>query len=153
MRRTAQDAAIAAGDATLRRICRSAAERKSQTLLNTEPSRRSLHAAMFLKEFAGGLPGHTWMSPERRGRTKNARRGCERGERRRGPHPRGTRLHQRDMEMNIQQNPIIVHVIQPPVDRRRVGDVLVGAIGLTGWLVLVAIRWGERSAAVLIASN
>jgi hypothetical protein len=54
------------------------------------------------------------------------------------------------MEMNIQQNPIIVHVIQQPVESTTIGDVLVGAIGLTGVLVLVAILLGGAFGGVLI---
>jgi hypothetical protein len=54
------------------------------------------------------------------------------------------------MEMNIQQNPIIVHVVQQPVESTTIGDVLVGAIGLTGVLVLVAILLGGAFGGVLI---
>jgi hypothetical protein len=54
------------------------------------------------------------------------------------------------MEMNIQQNPIIVHVIQQPVESTTIGDVLVGAIGLTGVLVLVAVLLGGAFGGVLI---
>ena len=52
--------------------------------------------------------------------------------------------------MNIQQNPIIVHVIQQPVESTTIGDVLVGAIGLTGVLVLVAVLLGAAFGGVLI---
>lgn len=52
--------------------------------------------------------------------------------------------------MNIQQNPIIVHVVQQPVDSTTLGDVLVGAIGLTGVLVLVAILLGGAFGGLLI---
>lgn len=52
--------------------------------------------------------------------------------------------------MNIQQNPIIVHVIQQPVESTTIGDVLIGAIGLTGVLVLVAILLGAAFGGVLI---
>ena len=52
--------------------------------------------------------------------------------------------------MNIQQNPIIVHVIQQPVESTTIGDVLVGAIGLTGVLVLVAVLLGTAFGGVLI---
>jgi hypothetical protein len=54
------------------------------------------------------------------------------------------------MEMNIQQNPIIVHVVQQPVESTTIGDVLVGAIGLTGVLVLVALVLGAALGGVLI---
>ena len=52
--------------------------------------------------------------------------------------------------MNIQQNPIIVHVVQQPIESTTIGDVLVGAIGLTGVLVLVAIVLGAAFGGVLI---
>ena len=52
--------------------------------------------------------------------------------------------------MNIQQNPIIVRVVQQPVESTTIGDVLVGAIGLTGVLVLVAILLGAAFGGVLI---
>lgn len=52
--------------------------------------------------------------------------------------------------MNIQQNPIIVHVIQQPVESTTIGDVLVGAIGLTGVLVLVAMLLGGALGGLLI---
>ena len=52
--------------------------------------------------------------------------------------------------MTIQQNPIIVHVVQQPVESTTIADVLVGAIGLTGVLVLVAIVLGAAFGGVLI---
>jgi uncharacterized protein YneF (UPF0154 family) len=52
--------------------------------------------------------------------------------------------------MMIQQNPIIVHVIQTPTESTTVADVLVGAIGLTGLLVLVAILLGGMFGGILI---
>jgi hypothetical protein len=54
------------------------------------------------------------------------------------------------MEMTIQQHPIIVHVVQQPVESTTIGDVLIGAIGLTGVLVLVAILLGGAFGGVLI---
>jgi len=54
------------------------------------------------------------------------------------------------MEMMIQQQPIIVHVIQPPIESTTVGDVLIGAIGLTGLLVLVALLLGGAFGGILI---
>jgi hypothetical protein len=54
------------------------------------------------------------------------------------------------MEMMIQQQPIIVHVIQPPIESTTVADVLVGAIGLTGLLVLVALLLGGAFGGILI---
>lgn len=54
------------------------------------------------------------------------------------------------MEMMIQQQPIIVHVIQPPIESTTVADVLIGAIGLTGLLVLVALLLGGAFGGILI---
>jgi len=54
------------------------------------------------------------------------------------------------MEMMIQQAPIIVHVVQPPIESTTVSDVLIGAIGLTGLLVLVAILLGGAFGGALI---
>lgn len=52
--------------------------------------------------------------------------------------------------MMIQQQPIIVHVIQPPTESTTVGDVLIGAFGLTGLLLLLAIVLGGMFGGVLI---
>lgn len=52
--------------------------------------------------------------------------------------------------MMIQQTPIIVHVVQPPIESTTVADVLIGAIGLTGVLVLVAILLGGVFGGALI---
>ena len=53
--------------------------------------------------------------------------------------------------MMIQQAPIIVHVVQPPpIESTTVADVLIGAIGLTGVLVLVAILLGGVFGGALI---
>jgi hypothetical protein len=54
------------------------------------------------------------------------------------------------MEMMIQQAPIIVQVVQPPIESTTVADVLIGAIGLTGVLVLVAILLGGAFGGALI---
>ena len=54
------------------------------------------------------------------------------------------------MEMMIQQQPIIVHVMQPPIESTTVADVLIGAIGLTGMLVLVALVLGGAFGGILI---
>jgi len=54
------------------------------------------------------------------------------------------------MEMMIQQAPIIVQVVQPPIESTTVADVLLGAIGLTGVLVLVAILLGGVFGSALI---
>lgn len=48
------------------------------------------------------------------------------------------------------QNPIIVKVVQQPVESTTVGDVLIGAIGLTGMLILVAAVLGVLFGTVLI---
>lgn len=52
--------------------------------------------------------------------------------------------------MMMQQTPIIVHVIQPPTQSTTVADVLVGAFGLTGLLVLVALALGGVFGGILI---
>jgi hypothetical protein len=53
--------------------------------------------------------------------------------------------------MMLQQaNPIIVHVVQQPVRSTTVADVLLGAIGLTGVLVLAAVVLGAVLGAALI---
>ena len=48
------------------------------------------------------------------------------------------------------QNPIIVKVVQQPIESTTVADVLIGAIGLTGMLVLVAALLGGMFGALLI---
>lgn len=50
----------------------------------------------------------------------------------------------------ILQNPIIVNVVQQPVESTTVADVLIGAIGLTGVLVLCAILLGGALGGILI---
>ena len=52
--------------------------------------------------------------------------------------------------MMIQQQPIIVHVIQPATESTTVADVLIGAFGLTGLLVLLAIVLGALFGGILI---
>ena len=54
------------------------------------------------------------------------------------------------MEMMIQTQPIIVHVVQPATESTTVADVLIGAFGLTGLLVLVAVLLGALFGGVLI---
>ena len=49
-----------------------------------------------------------------------------------------------------QANPIIVRVVQQPVESTTVVDVLLGAIGLTGVLVVAAVLLGAILGAVLI---
>lgn len=50
----------------------------------------------------------------------------------------------------LPQNPIIVHVVEQPVRSTTVGDVLIGAIGLTGILILLAALLGGAFGALLI---
>ena len=49
----------------------------------------------------------------------------------------------------VQQKPIIVKIIEPPHDPTGIAGVLVGALGLTGVLVLIALIFGALLAAVL----
>jgi hypothetical protein len=46
--------------------------------------------------------------------------------------------------------PIIVHVVEQPVQSTTVADVLIGAFGLTGALVVVAVLLGGVFGAILI---
>ena len=50
----------------------------------------------------------------------------------------------------IQQAPIIVHVVQTPIESTTVSDVLIGAIGLTGLLLLLALLLGGMFGGALI---
>jgi hypothetical protein len=52
--------------------------------------------------------------------------------------------------MPQQPAPIIVHVAQQPVESTTVADVLIGAIGLTGMLVLIAVLLGGVLGVILI---
>jgi hypothetical protein len=52
--------------------------------------------------------------------------------------------------MMLQQTPIIVQVVQQPVESTTLADVLIGALGLTGALVLLAILLGGLFGGVLI---
>ena len=52
--------------------------------------------------------------------------------------------------MMLQQTPIIVQVVQQPVESTSLSDVLVGAIGLTGALILLAILLGGAFGGLLI---
>ena len=45
--------------------------------------------------------------------------------------------------------PVIVRIVQPPGDPTGLADVLIGALGLTGVLVLVAVLSGLLMAALL----
>ncbi len=54
--------------------------------------------------------------------------------------------------MMLQQSgPIIVQVVQQPVESTTVADVLLGAIGLTGLMVLAAMILGALLGGALIA--
>ena len=46
--------------------------------------------------------------------------------------------------------PIIVHVVEQPVRATTVGDVIVGAVGLTGALILLALLLGATLGGILI---
>ena len=50
----------------------------------------------------------------------------------------------------IQSQPVMVRVVQTPVDSTSVADVLIGAIGLTGVLILVAVLLGGVLGGLLI---
>jgi hypothetical protein len=52
--------------------------------------------------------------------------------------------------MIIQQAPIMVQVVQKPIESTTIADVLIGAFGLTGLLVVVAILLGGALGGVLI---
>ena len=52
--------------------------------------------------------------------------------------------------MMLQPTPIIVQVVQQPVESTSLSDVLVGAIGLTGALILLAILLGGAFGGLLI---
>ena len=52
--------------------------------------------------------------------------------------------------MLLPQNPIIVQVVQQPVESTSLSDVLVGAIGLTGALILLAVLLGGAFGGLLI---
>ena len=49
-----------------------------------------------------------------------------------------------------QSNPVMVRVIETPVETTSVADVLIGSIGLTGVLVLVAVVLGAILGGLLI---
>jgi hypothetical protein len=52
--------------------------------------------------------------------------------------------------MMLQQQPIIVQVVQPATESTSLADVLIGAIGLTGALVLLALVLGSVFGGLLI---
>jgi hypothetical protein len=50
----------------------------------------------------------------------------------------------------VQSEPVMVRVIQPAMEETSVADVLIGSIGLTGVLILVAVVLGALLGGVLI---
>ena len=50
----------------------------------------------------------------------------------------------------IQSQPVMVRVVQQPVESTSVADVLIGAIGLTGVLILVTVVLGGVLGGLLI---
>ena len=54
------------------------------------------------------------------------------------------------MLLSALSQPVMVRVIEQPVDSTSVADVLIGAIGLTGVLVLVAVLLGAALGGLLI---
>ena len=54
------------------------------------------------------------------------------------------------MRFLLQSQPVMVRVIEPQVESTSVADVLIGAIGLTGVLILVAVLLGAALGALLI---
>ena len=54
------------------------------------------------------------------------------------------------MALMQQQPAIIVHVVEQPVKSTTIGDVIIGAFGLTGALILVALLLGGVLGLVLI---
>ena len=54
------------------------------------------------------------------------------------------------MSLVAQSNPVMVRVIETPVETTSVADVLIGSIGLTGVLVLVAVVLGALLGGLLI---
>lgn len=55
------------------------------------------------------------------------------------------------MSFALQAQPVMVRVIAPQVKSTSVADVLIGAIGLTGVLILVALLLGGALGGILIA--
>ncbi len=50
----------------------------------------------------------------------------------------------------LQSQPVVVRVIETPVESTSVAEVLIGAIGLTGVLILLAVLLGGIFGALLI---
>lgn len=53
----------------------------------------------------------------------------------------------------LQQNPVIVTLVDKPSDQTSFGDVILGAFGITGVLLLVAIALGGIMAFGLVKWN
>ena len=108
----------------------------------------SITAAMFLKEFTGGLP---WAHMDIAG-TGVARGGApiyaEGTERRGGANAGRARVQRRLLAEVKPQDPIIVKIVEPS-ELSGLADVLLGAIGLTGVLALLAVAAGVVVAGVL----
>ena len=51
----------------------------------------------------------------------------------------------------LQSHPVVVRVIENPIESTSVADVLIGAIGLTGALILLALLLGGLFGGLLIA--
>ena len=56
----------------------------------------------------------------------------------------------RKMFFALQSEPVMVRVVQPVIEETSVADVLIGSIGLTGVLVLIAVILGGLLGAALI---
>jgi hypothetical protein len=48
-----------------------------------------------------------------------------------------------------QSNPVIVKIVEPPHDPTGISDVIIGAIGLTGFIVLLAVLLGLTFGGIL----
>ncbi|OLB61324.1 MAG: hypothetical protein DMG04_04185 [Acidobacteria bacterium] len=48
-----------------------------------------------------------------------------------------------------QSNPVIVKIVEPPHDPTGISDVIIGAIGLTGFIVLLALLVGLMFGGIL----
>jgi hypothetical protein len=48
-----------------------------------------------------------------------------------------------------QSNPVVVKIVEPPHDPTGISDVIIGAIGLTGFIVLLALVLGVAFAGIL----
>jgi len=49
-----------------------------------------------------------------------------------------------------QSNPVVVKIVEPPHDPTGISDVIIGAIGLTGFIVLLALLFGLTFAGILV---